>query len=344
MREISHQTAGSPSSRRSQGFLKGGQLGETRLSDADRLRRRRWLFAAAIFDEASWSLTVSGRRVAAEHKPLELLRELLVHAGSVVSKDDLLRRIWPNVTVVEGSLPTAIYKLRVALRDDGRKRRIIETVPGLGYRLLVPVEIEDLAPATLPAEAAGSLRPPDTSEPDAAARGPRRRWTKARVVRLSVIVAGAAIALAATNFVLTRRDGAPAKAAPPPYSQRDAASAIRRLDVGAIERMLAAGWDPNAEVRAEGSGAIHYAVELCEWNPGHDRNRLVLLVRTLQEGGARLDLRNVWGDTPYSIARAPRYCGADHPVTRSIRATCTEHGIVQDRCLASYELARRARR
>jgi DNA-binding winged helix-turn-helix (wHTH) protein len=320
-------------------------LAETKLSDADRLRRRRWSFAAASFDEVSWSLSVSGRRVAVEHKPLELLRELLVHAGSVVSKDDLLRRIWPNVTVVEGSLPTAIYKLRVALRDDGRRRRIIETVPGIGYRLLVPVEVEDVAPAAMPVEAAALQSAPEPSGPQAAGSGPRRRWTKARLVRLTAIVAGAAIALAATNFALNRRDAAPAKAAPPSYSQRDAANAIRRLDVGALERMLAAGWDPNLPVEAEGNAALHNAVEICEWDRDHDRHRLLLLVRTLYEGGARVDQRNVWGDTPYSIAKAERYCGPDHPVTRSLLVICSDsQERLQDRCVASYELARRTRR
>jgi hypothetical protein len=96
-------------------------------------------------------------------------------------------------------------------------------------------------------------------------------------------------------------------------------------------------------ILAEGNGALHYAVEMCEWNPGHDRNRLLLMVRTLYEGGAQFYRRNHWGDTAYSIAKAPRFCGPDHPVTRSLRATCTEHGILQDGCLASYEIARRDR-
>ena len=278
--------------------------------------------------------------MAVEHKPLELLRELLLHAGGVVSKDDLLRRVWPNVTVVEGSLPTAIYKLRVALRDDGRKRRIIETVPGIGYRLLVPVDVEELSGPAGGAVAALLPAADDEGAPVAAAGWRILRGRRLLLACGALVLATGAAAIALISY---REVPAAAKGAPA-FSQRDAQSAIRRLDVAAIERMLAAGWDPNAEVRAEGSGALHYAVELCEWNPGHDQNRLLLLVRTLHEGGARLDLRNVWGDTPYSIARVPRYCGPDHPVTRSIRATCTEHGVVLDRCLASYELARRVRR
>ena len=40
------------------------------MSDADRLRRRRWSFADCVFDEANWTLIVDGRRVPVETKPL----------------------------------------------------------------------------------------------------------------------------------------------------------------------------------------------------------------------------------------------------------------------------------
>ena len=89
-------------------------------------------------------MTVAGHRVSIESKPLELLRELLLHADDLVSKSELLDSIWPNVTVVEASLPTAIRKLRLALNDDARGTHIIETVPRIGYRLAVPVEAQEL--------------------------------------------------------------------------------------------------------------------------------------------------------------------------------------------------------
>src|SRR3954452_5560615 len=109
--------------------------------------RRRWSFANCVFDEAVWSLSVNGQRVAVETKPLELLRALLVEAGHLVTKDELLDRVWPNLTVVEGSLPTAVHKLRLALNDENRAAPIIETVPRVGYRLGVPVQMEEAGPA-----------------------------------------------------------------------------------------------------------------------------------------------------------------------------------------------------
>ena len=301
--------------------------------------RRRWSFADCIFDEANWTLTVGGRRVPIEPKPLELLRELLLQAGNLVTKDDLLNAIWRDVMVVEASLPTAVHKLRGALNDDQRPTQLIETVPRIGYRFSGSVEVEDLAGSangaiTTISPAANGREPPMETTAAPARRG-RRRLLAAGVLALGI---------GAVAIPLTSSREVPAAKAAPSFSKRDAQSAIRRLDVAAIERLLAAGWDPNAEVRDSGSAALHYAVEMCEWNPVHDRDRLVLMVRTLQEGGGRLDLRNVWGDTPYSIAREPRYCGPNHPVTRSIRATCTFHGVIADYCLASYEIARRTRR
>ncbi|WP_114952160.1 protein kinase domain-containing protein [Sphingosinicella terrae] len=107
---------------------------------ASRRRRRLWHFADAVFDEASWNLRVRGEPVALEGKPLELLHELLLRAGEVVTKDELLDAVWPGVTVVDGSLATAVSKLRKALGPHSET--VIATVPRIGYRLASPVRIE----------------------------------------------------------------------------------------------------------------------------------------------------------------------------------------------------------
>ena len=89
------------------------------------------------------------------------------------------------------------------------------------------------------------------------------------------------------------------------------------------------------------AGPLTYVLEMCEWDPGHDRQRLMMVARVLIENGAPYATRNVWGDTAYSIARAQRYCGPDHPVTRLIRAMCGGgDNAPRDQCMASYELAR----
>jgi len=111
-------------------------------TSSSRRRRRLWRFAGAEFDEASWMLRLDGQAVALEGKPLEVLHELLLRAGEVVTKDELLDTVWPGVAVVEGSLPTAVSKLRKALGE--RQDSIIETVPRVGYRLTCSVRIESI--------------------------------------------------------------------------------------------------------------------------------------------------------------------------------------------------------
>ena len=109
---------------------------------SSRRRRRLWHFANADFDEASWTLRIDGAAVALEGKPLEVLHELLLRAGEVVTKDEILDAVWPGVTVVEGSLTTAISKLRKAL--GGAADTIIATVPRVGYRLVSPVTVDSI--------------------------------------------------------------------------------------------------------------------------------------------------------------------------------------------------------
>jgi len=77
-------------------------------------RRRRqeevWHFADCEFHELSRELRVKGKRVELESKPLDILLQLLLHPGEVVTKEELLDAVWPSVMVVDGSLATAVSK------------------------------------------------------------------------------------------------------------------------------------------------------------------------------------------------------------------------------------------
>jgi eukaryotic-like serine/threonine-protein kinase len=106
---------------------------------------RLWRFADYEFDELARELRVKGRAVELESKPLDVLLQLLLHAGEVVTKEELLESVWPNVMVVDGSLATAVSKLRRALGDEHQPA--ILTVPRVGYRLAVPVYCKTIAAA-----------------------------------------------------------------------------------------------------------------------------------------------------------------------------------------------------
>ena len=95
----------------------------------------------------------------------------------------------------------------------------------------------------------------------------------------------------------------------------EAIDAIRRLDAPRMAQYLRRGWNPSTELDDQRNEALHKAVEICEWDPAHDQQKLVVFVRTLVDGGARMTA-NVWGDTPYDLAKAERFCGPNHPATQ----------------------------
>ncbi|WP_162888165.1 winged helix-turn-helix domain-containing protein [Sphingomonas mesophila] len=281
---------------------------------------RRWSFAGCVFDEAQWSLTVAGRRVPVEAKPLAMLRYLLLRAGETVSKDELLDTIWPNVTVVEASLTTAVRKLRLALGNED----IVETVSGIGYRLAVPVELE----IRRGGNAADGFDAKSVVDPSHRPWGQRSIWIGAAIVLLVIALAVA--------WGRPRNRAASDVRTP---SAPEVADALRELDVAAVKRLVAAGWDPARPWDKEGNDALTILLNQCEWDRAHDRRKMLLIARMLIEGGAPIDRRNVWGDTAYSIAKAPRYCGPDHPVTQMIEAMCYGGSMgPRDLCLATYEL------
>jgi DNA-binding winged helix-turn-helix (wHTH) protein len=99
-----------------------------------------WKFANAQFDERTLELSVAGRVVEIERKPLEVLRHLLVCAGEVVTHEQLLKAVWPGRILSESVIKKVVSRLREVL--DDADHRIIKTVHGYGYRLLAPVEVE----------------------------------------------------------------------------------------------------------------------------------------------------------------------------------------------------------
>ncbi len=86
-------------------------------------------------------VTCARREVQLQPRVFDLLVYLLESRGRVVSKDELLDAIWPNVTVTDNSLQRAVSGLRAMLRQGGLESAI-RNLPGKGYRLFV-----DLGPA-----------------------------------------------------------------------------------------------------------------------------------------------------------------------------------------------------
>jgi DNA-binding winged helix-turn-helix (wHTH) protein/Tol biopolymer transport system component len=89
------------------------------------------------------TLTRQGVPVKLQEQPFRVLTLLLEAHGEVLTREELRKRIWPEGTFVEfdGSLNTALMKLRSALNDNADNPLFIATIPRQGYRFIAPVEV-----------------------------------------------------------------------------------------------------------------------------------------------------------------------------------------------------------
>src|ERR1700689_3452769 len=80
-----------------------------------------------------------GQLVAVTPKAFETLLALVRRSREVVTKEELLKEIWPDSFVEESNLSQNIFMLRKALGDTAESRQYIVTLPGRGYRFAAPV-------------------------------------------------------------------------------------------------------------------------------------------------------------------------------------------------------------
>ncbi len=74
-------------------------------------------------------------------RALEILTVLLENPGALVTKEELVARVWPDTFVEEGNLRVHMAALRRALGDGQAGNRYVVTVPGRGYRFVAPVSM-----------------------------------------------------------------------------------------------------------------------------------------------------------------------------------------------------------
>jgi DNA-binding winged helix-turn-helix (wHTH) protein len=97
-------------------------------------------FSSWTLDPATSTLARDGVPVGLQHQPAQLLALLVERAGTIVTREDIQARLWPD-TVVEydQSINYAIRQIRIALGTDSR---FIQTVARRGYRFIGSVAQE----------------------------------------------------------------------------------------------------------------------------------------------------------------------------------------------------------
>jgi Tol biopolymer transport system component/DNA-binding winged helix-turn-helix (wHTH) protein len=122
---------------------------------ADRLAEPNVLLRVGehVLDVGALRLTTRPDYPRLTSKALAVLLQLVRERGNTVTREQLLDRVWADRVTTPDVLTQAIKELRRAFADDAKPSRYIETIPKVGYRLLVNVAILD-HDAAAPAESA----------------------------------------------------------------------------------------------------------------------------------------------------------------------------------------------
>src|SRR6266700_2298088 len=88
-------------------------------------------------------------------RALDILIALLERPGDLVTKDELMARVWPNTFVEPANLTVHIAALRRALGDGRDGNRFLINIPGRGYRFVAPVTVSEQFKPSLRATAGG---------------------------------------------------------------------------------------------------------------------------------------------------------------------------------------------
>lgn len=103
--------------------------------------RMRFRFEDFEFSSQQGRLYFREKAIRARPKLIELFRYLIDRRNQVVTREELLKHLWPDVKVGQTSLSTLLNEARHLLGDSGDEQRIIRTESGRGYSFVAAVEI-----------------------------------------------------------------------------------------------------------------------------------------------------------------------------------------------------------
>lgn len=271
-------------------------------------------FGAFLLVPGERLLLLDGEAVALTGKAFDLLVVLVGQAGHLVTKDELLRRVWPGLVVEEVNLSVNMSAIRKALARSPGAADWIETVPRQGYRFRAPVAIDDVAtldknvllraallPAPpAPADAPSSEAAPPVAPATAARRaGPRPAW-------LAIGALAIALALGLAGFLSGRDTPYPAVAVLPFATDAPAnapvADGIAEETINALTRIAALRVAPRASAfRFRGADPLE---------AGRRLDAPAVVTGSLARQGERVTLQLELVD----VARAAQVWGARYEV------------------------------
>ncbi|OWU83945.1 hypothetical protein ATO6_16185 [Oceanicola sp. 22II-s10i] len=114
----------------------------------------RYRFASCVLDTDRHVLFRDDVPVAVEPQVFDLLQLLVETPDRLLTRDEIVGRVWQGRIVSESAISARIASARKAVGDDGKRQAVIQTVSRRGLKLAVTVTVEGAAPSAAPAPAA----------------------------------------------------------------------------------------------------------------------------------------------------------------------------------------------
>jgi len=192
-------------------------------------------FADCTLDLQTSELWRNGKTVILQDQPFQILTTLLETPGQLVTREDLIRKLWPDGTFVDfdQSLNKAIARLREVLGDSAEHPQFVETLPRKGYRWIGQID-HAVTDRSTPAAETKPQTVPEPIDQTAATRS----WSKGRTAfYVASLVVGLTVVLIALSYYRTE------------WSQKANTSSIRSLAVLPLENLSG---DPSQNYFTEG--------------------------------------------------------------------------------------------
>jgi len=304
--------------------------GQTRTNSDIRPQKLWYEFGVFQVDPHARLLLRDGRPVPVTGKAFDILLVFLQSHGEVVTKDDLIARVWPDTAVEEGNLGRNISRLRKALDESPDEHRYIVTLARSGYRFVADVHErwEKNGVAAGPAK----IKPfpaPDTGPPPLVRFRPRR-W-----FRWSIAAFAALLALFGSVIAGYRWTRGRARHALEPVQRQLSANPTENWLIGAAispdGRYLAFQDRSGLYLRAIDSGETHAVPPPPEW-----RDRYVTGLRWFPDGAKVIasvsgsECFDIWAITVV-VQATPRFirrCGFWSAVSPDGRRMAFQNGEI----------------
>ena len=149
-------------------------------------RGNRYSFADIELDPANRNCSRDGVSLPISGKAFDILLAFVENPGRLLSKDELIERVWPGEFVEEGNLARNVSTLRKVLGDTEKQHRYILTVPGHGYRFVA--EVESFSGKTTTASDAALTELPQAQVTAVAATTPPDHQSRKLLWILSILI------------------------------------------------------------------------------------------------------------------------------------------------------------